>query len=77
MERRSHARRGGGECATWLIFNYWTSSSEQILSCISDPLKEGVMMTVMRRKEHHEPRSSVNPKNAGGLKRFFFSALVL
>lgn len=26
-------------------------------------------MTAMMRKEHHDPRSSVNPKNARGSKR--------
>lgn len=27
------------------------------------------MMTAMMRKEHHDPRSSVNPRNARGSKR--------
>lgn len=42
---------------------------EQILSCISDLLKEE--MTVLMRKELHDPRSNANPKNARESKRSF------
>lgn len=41
----------------------------ELMFCILDPPKEGGMMTAMMRKERHDPRSSVNQRNARGSKR--------
>ena len=51
------------------------AETQQMFSCISDLLKEEA--TVMMKREHHDPRSNVNLKNARRSKRSFgFSVFV-
>lgn len=68
-------RKGGGEFVA-ADFNVVSISKTNQTSCVPDLLKEKEM-TAKTRQKHHNPRNSVNLKNAGGLRRSFLVVFYL